>query len=472
MNVLNAITIAGIEIPGWTLETALFWLFFAIVVITVFMIIVFAVLLRRVGKRETIVVGKEEEEPETVDYMIVIKAPEGLPAMQIALYNGGNQQGKAVPVTGFSATIAAVPGNYAVKLFGLPEEYTYVAGVVSETERVTEVTITKKATEAKNEPSVIIYKNAEAPVEAAPVAAPVEEEKVNYEITVVAPENLNQLQVALFSGELQVGAAVTVVNGSATIAAVAGDYAVKTFGVPEGYEVESELLSAAKPAATVTITAVEEQAAEVEEAPVEEPVPEVQEEVAVAEAPVEEAAPIIIEEEAFEGGTLRYDKSFKARFIQSSNEIKNWYTEIKNELMSYKKVKSRLSWKRESYNIGRNLAAKLSFRGETLCIYLPLDPNEYQESKFKVESIEDNASYADTPCLYRIKNDKRARYAKELIAIVMENLGIEKASEHESVDYYEPYEGLVQLINKGLIKRNIKNKAAEAIFVTKKEDNE
>lgn len=234
-------------------------------------------------------------------------------------------------------------------------------------------------------------------------------------------------------------------------------------------------------------TVVEEPVAE---APVEthtEPVvqeeePKTQEEVAADAAPLEQEVvepapivvvskpePIVVEEESFEGGTLRYDRSFTARIIQADDDQKNWYTEIKNELLSYKKVHDRVSWKRESYNVGRSMVARIAFRGLTLCLYLPLNAAELADSKYKVEAIEGNASFDDTPCLYRIKNAKRVRYAKELIAMVMENCGAER-EERESVDYYLPYEGTVELINKGLIKRNIRSKKDEAFFTQPEEE--
>ncbi len=169
------------------------------------------------------------------------------------------------------------------------------------------------------------------------------------------------------------------------------------------------------------------------------------------------------DEETHEAGVLRYDKSFTARYIQSSDEIKDWYTKLKNEMLSYKKVKARMSWKRETFRYGRETVALLGYRGNTLCIFLPLDPAEYVDSKYKVEDVSDSPSYVDTPCMYRLKNERRVRLALELFAKVMERLGavrIERISE----DYYLPYEGIVELINRGLAKRVIKNKADEAIF--------
>lgn len=404
--------------------------------------------------------ASEDGDDEMVDYKIFVIAPEELKSLQVALYNGDNQAGEAVNVENGQATISAPARDYYVKVFCLPDD-DYIASVelLSATEREATVTITYcidyyDIGEGEDEEEV--EEEEEQILTVTDVIEDVRPELVEYKVVVEAPENLSAIQIALYNGDAQIGLAADVVDGAATVNAEAGDYTVKVLGLSEDeYKVEAELLSETKLTTTVIVTAV---------------VREVVEEMSVSEATAApERDPLIIEEESFEGGLLRYDRSFKARLIQSDNDVKNWYTELKNELLSFKKVKDRLSWKRESYNLGRSPVARLSFRGNTLCLYLPLDPAAYAESKYKVESIEDNGTYADTPCLYRIKNDRRVKYAKELITAVMENLDA-KRIERNSVDYYEPYEGLVQLINKGLIKRVIKDKASEAFFTEKKEN--
>ncbi len=186
----------------------------------------------------------------------------------------------------------------------------------------------------------------------------------------------------------------------------------------------------------------------------------------VALVPVPE--PPVIAEESFEG-VLRYNKSFTAKYIQSSDEVKNWYTALKNEMLSYKKVKSRTSWKRESFRLGRETVARLAYRGSTLCVFFPLNAADYADSKYKVEDVSETTSYADTPCMYRLKNGRRARYAADLFSAVMERMGGVR-TERIAEDYYLPYEGVVELIEKGLVKRVVKSKAEEAAFLRPAEE--
>lgn len=155
---------------------------------------------------------------------------------------------------------------------------------------------------------------------------------------------------------------------------------------------------------------------------------------------------------------MRYNRSFRARLIQSDDEVKEWYGGIKNEILSYDRVTSRISWKYESFSYRRNAVAKLFIKGKTLCLYLALNPADYEGSKFTLEDESGISQFKDTPALYRIKSEKRARYAAELIKDVCARLQTTK-TDREPVDYYEPYNGTLALIQKGLVKRVIEDAA-------------
>lgn len=154
---------------------------------------------------------------------------------------------------------------------------------------------------------------------------------------------------------------------------------------------------------------------------------------------------------------VHYDRSFTAKIIQLKDDSKEWYTQVKNELLSYQKVKARTSWKKETFRLGRNPIARFVVRGKTLCLMLAVEPAGFAGTKYNVEDVSAVASTADTPCLYRIKSARRAKYAKELIGAVMKELSIHKDPAFEAQDYYVPYEGTMGLMEKGLIKRVVTN---------------
>lgn len=168
---------------------------------------------------------------------------------------------------------------------------------------------------------------------------------------------------------------------------------------------------------------------------------------------------------------IRYVKSFTAKLIQSHEETKKYYEELKNEVLSYKKTNSRISWHYDAVNSGRNYVLKFAIRGKTLCVYFPLNADDYADSKYKVEKVE-SKKYEDVPCLYRIKNDRRLGYAKELIAVVASNLGLEKGEEQHEVYSNLPHEDNKPLLERGLIKElKIQvNKPVETVIETKEDE--
>jgi DNA-directed RNA polymerase subunit RPC12/RpoP len=159
----------------------------------------------------------------------------------------------------------------------------------------------------------------------------------------------------------------------------------------------------------------------------------------------------IITKKLPEGFSIRYVRSFKAKLSQSSEETKAYYKSIKEAILSYKKISSRISWSYETLNRGRIKAFKFSMRGKTLCLSLALNPQDYENTKYHVEKDE-GAKYAETPCLYRIKNDRRAKYAIELIDALALKIGLEKTKKAPEPIGDIPYETTEALLAKGLIK--------------------
>lgn len=209
------------------------------------------------------------------------------------------------------------------------------------------------------------------------------------------------------------------------------------------------------PAAEIIAEPVPEKAPE--PAPAAEPAAETSETVRAAAPALENAEPIpegakVMNIVASPGMFIRYryNRSFEAKLIQSDDTVKRYYSELKNCLLSYKKVTSRISWRHESFRKGRPAAAKFVIRGKTLCLCLALDPENYEESKYIVDDMSRYARFAGTPLMYRIKNERRLRYAKELIAFLFEGT---EPSGHEDEDFAAiPYEDTQSLVERGLIK--------------------
>jgi len=203
-----------------------------------------------------------------------------------------------------------------------------------------------------------------------------------------------------------------------------------------------------------------EEAKEVIEEKIEEPtetVEEATEEVVsdkavITEEVIEENDEETSDEFKFSGNASRLKTSFLCRLIQAEKETADYYSQIKNCLLSYKGVNSRVSWFFDSFNKGRNHCAKLNIRGKTVIMYIALDPKDYSISKYHHTDVSDKAKYAKTPMMLRIRSARALKYATELIAIWMEKNGV-KQTEVKDVDYSLPYETNEALLERGLIKK-------------------
>ena len=145
-------------------------------------------------------------------------------------------------------------------------------------------------------------------------------------------------------------------------------------------------------------------------------------------------------------------KSFMARLIQSSDELKEYYDEVKRELLSYKGVKGRTSWGCETFKKGKAHLARINVKVKTLCLYLALDFEEFKDTKYFPTDESALAKFAFTPMMVKVKSERGVKYAKELIAILAERYGLERVKKPITDDFKLPYETTIALIERGLIK--------------------
>lgn len=209
-----------------------------------------------------------------------------------------------------------------------------------------------------------------------------------------------------------------------------------------------------------------EETSEEEQAPAEEPaaednIPDTEESAPAEGADVTgELSDLIVTSETDEAGTVTtggrriyvmYNRSFTAKLIQAGETVQAKYGRLKNELLSYKKVRSRMSWTNDSFRLGRETVAKFALRGKTLSLYLALDPASLEGTKYRYEDASSVARYAAVPVRLKLKSDRSVKYAAELIARLAEEKGAPRA-DTPAVDYTMPYESTEALIKRGLIK--------------------
>lgn len=183
-------------------------------------------------------------------------------------------------------------------------------------------------------------------------------------------------------------------------------------------------------------------------------------EIAFAEADAQSAAYEEAEDnnliDADTGLVIRLKRSFTAKLKQSSPEVKDYYSRIKNELVSFKRLNSNISWHGDRFNYGRETVARMNICGKTLCFYVNLDPTDpaYKTTVYHQRDVSGQKAYAGTPFMVKVKSDAGAKKAVRLVGILAEKLAAEKRGNFETVNYAEEFchASTKQLLDEGLIK--------------------
>lgn len=181
----------------------------------------------------------------------------------------------------------------------------------------------------------------------------------------------------------------------------------------------------------------------VEEQPKEE-TPAVEEKVEepVVEEKVEEPVEEVVEEqseEVNEGEKTPVEKrptiTYTERLARSEETLKQQYSELKNELLSHRKVRSRITKSCETFRVGYNQVAKLVVAGKGLKLYLALDPRSVDSAIYHQRDASSKKRFVEVPLVVKVKSPLSLRKAKQLIAKVCEEKEIVKKSRYETVDY-------------------------------------
>lgn len=166
---------------------------------------------------------------------------------------------------------------------------------------------------------------------------------------------------------------------------------------------------------------------------------------------------------------VRYRWSFLARLHNAPLQIAGYYTALKNEFLSYRKLKSRISWSYDSINFGRTQIAKFVMKQKSLMVYLGLDPKEFADTKYFFKDMSHRKKYARVPMRIKVKSERGLKYTLELIAILAEKFAFKRAKERIDKDYSLAPLELDALIELGLVKVNETVMEQEGQYKTMKE---
>ena len=107
-------------------------------------------------------------------------------------------------------------------------------------------------------------------------------------------------------------------------------------------------------------------------------------------------------------------KSFAEKMFDCDPIILERYDELKNLLLIYKKVKSRISNTCDTFKFGGTQLAKISTSGKSLKLYLNLTMEEV-EPRLKCKEAGHKKAYEEVPVFLRIRSPRSMKNAKFLI---------------------------------------------------------
>lgn len=125
--------------------------------------------------------------------------------------------------------------------------------------------------------------------------------------------------------------------------------------------------------------------------------------------------------------------TFEEKTTLASDEVKNYYNEVKNYLLMYR-AHARLSKKCESFRY-KGLLAKVAFAGKTLKVNLAIDPKTLEGTKYHFKDRSDKKQYQLVPTQIKIKSDRGLKYYKELVDMMMEGREVKPKRRFETTDF-------------------------------------
>lgn len=126
--------------------------------------------------------------------------------------------------------------------------------------------------------------------------------------------------------------------------------------------------------------------------------------------------------------------NFLERIATGDDLLKANYNAIKGLLLSYG-LKNRLSNNGDTFRAHKVTYAKITCNGESLKLYLALDPKEFYSTALPVQDVSSKDAYKDIPLAFKVRSELSLRRANELIAACMRKAQLEINPEFKAGDY-------------------------------------
>ncbi|MBP5404658.1 MAG: EAL domain-containing protein [Clostridia bacterium] len=155
------------------------------------------------------------------------------------------------------------------------------------------------------------------------------------------------------------------------------------------------------------------------------------------------------EEEEKEEPIVILPLTLENKIHQTTNTIKLLYSKLKNELLSFKTVKSEMNVKNENFRAGKRIIARMTVINENVRLYLALDPKAYSTRKYGHKDASDQKDYEGTVLMMKIAGEKERLNAVKLIQELMTANKLERNSRYVYVPFAEKYPYIKNGVFKG-----------------------
>jgi predicted transport protein len=153
--------------------------------------------------------------------------------------------------------------------------------------------------------------------------------------------------------------------------------------------------------------------------------------------------------------------TFIERIYAANSELKYYYSEVKNELLSYEGITHTIDRKFEIFYHGTRQVAKLSICNGILRLYVNLDPQKYDKRQYNQRDMSKFECHEKTPLRINVNSLETLRHAKVFIRIIRKKEKLEAVTGFVRIDYEKFYtlkENFIPKIFKNVFIKNQKNK--------------
>ena len=155
------------------------------------------------------------------------------------------------------------------------------------------------------------------------------------------------------------------------------------------------------------------------------------------------------EEEVKEEPLVILPLTLENKLHQTTNTIKLLYSKLKNEILSYKSVKSEMNVKNENFKVAKKIIARMTVVADSVRLYLALDPKEFSTRKYKHKDASDQQGYEGTILMMKISGEKERLLAVDLISELMKKLSLERNKRYAYIPFAEKYPYIKNGVFKG-----------------------